>query len=770
MRAPLHPQESQRLEALRETGALDTSDNPLHNAVVQLAADLCGVPIAAISLIDSDRQYFPAITGLGCRATPRDLAFCAHTILQNVPLVVNDATKDARFADNALVTDAPGIRFYAGVPLKTAENLPIGALCVIDTEPRELTDRQLSSLHTLGGFVAAHLELARRSNQLIAQQSLNTMVIDNAIDYAMITLDVDGLITSWNAGALRLKGFSAQEVIGQPYSCLFSDADVQQRLPETILAQAAAAGRCECIGWRRRKDGSEFHIVGSLSAALDQAGRLKGYVNITRDNTLAWQTAEQLDRRTSELALANDLLTIHTDDLQAQAGKLADARRAADEANRSKSEFLANMSHEIRTPMTAILGFTELLANHDDADADGHKRVEYIDTIKRNGDNLLTIINDILDISKIEAGKMSVESIATDPIQIVRDVVTMVGNKARIKGLDFRVDFLSPVPAEIRSDPVRLRQILMNLLGNAIKFTNKGSVTLTVACDVPSQTLRFRVLDTGIGLTQTQISKLFGAFVQADASTTRKFGGTGMGLLISKCLAGMLGGDITVWSEHGQGSTFEVRIGTGDLSATKIVSVEQSRLALADHTVTAETLAGHTLVSQPVVSQPVASQPVNSQPVNSQPVSQQGLPLAGLRVVLAEDGPDNQRLIIFHIRKAGAEITTVDNGRKLVELLTDDGSLDGELLATPPFDIVLSDMQMPELDGYAAVRLLRTKGCTLPIIALTAHTMTGDREKCLNAGCDAYASKPIDRVRLVEACLSAIKLRPRSGSPARIAA
>jgi len=418
---------------------------------------------------------------------------------------------------------------------------------------------------------------------------------------------------------------------------------------------------------------------------------------------------------------------------------LAQAKRQAESASASKSEFLANMSHEIRTPMTAILGFADLLASEGDRGKAPRQRIEYIDTIRRNGEHLLSIINDILDLSKIEAGRMSVERVSTSPAALVHDVLSLMDVKAQSKSLRLTADFLTPIPATIQSDTLRLRQILMNLVGNAIKFTETGSVSIGVRCDLAAGTMRFDVTDTGIGVSPEQVGRLFEAFSQADTSTTRRFGGTGLGLRISKRLAEMLGGDITVASTPGRGSTFTLTIATGPLSGVATTSPDEAR----------------SVVSAPLAADAPAFTPP-PQPAASQPVPPPALPLAGVRILLAEDGPDNQRLICFHLRKAGADVRTVENGRMAVEALTIDGTLDAELSDPLPVDLLLSDMQMPEMDGYTAARLLRAKGCKLPIVALTAHAMSDDRDKCLQAGCDNYATKPIERAALVAVCASAI--------------
>ncbi|MBS0198602.1 MAG: CHASE domain-containing protein [Planctomycetes bacterium] len=398
------------------------------------------------------------------------------------------------------------------------------------------------------------------------------------------------------------------------------------------------------------------------------------------------------------------------------------ARAAAEAANRAKSEFLANMSHEIRTPMTAILGFTDLLVEDGDLSRAPQRRLDAVATIKRNGQHLLEIINDILDVSKIEAGKMTVEAIATDPAQIIGDVVSLMRVRADAKGITLSCNFETMVPRTFRCDPVRLKQILMNLVGNAVKFTELGGVTVSAALvHGESAQLRFSVSDTGVGMTPEQTRLLFRPFTQADETMTRRFGGTGLGLTIAKRLAAMLGGDIGVQSEAGKGSVFTLTVA-------------------AD----AESCAEGNLWT------PCGSETPREE--QSTKVARAVSVITGMRVLLAEDGPDNRRLIAFHLRKAGAEVTTVENGRFAIEAMTVNGECDAPLLEAAPFDLVLMDMQMPEVDGYTATARLRDKGCRVPIVALTAHAMGGDREKCLASGCDDYASKPIDGPSLVELC------------------
>jgi|GEM_PF-1894475 len=427
-------------------------------------------------------------------------------------------------------------------------------------------------------------------------------------------------------------------------------------------------------------------------------------------------SANRLERENKEALVnrANELEAI----VATRTLELQEARVLAESANNSKSEFLANMSHEIRTPMTAILGFADLLEHEQTLSS--NNQMDCVNTIRKNGEHLLAIINDILDISKIEAGKMDVEKIEVNPQGLIQEIDELMKIKADAKGICVHVEYLDTLPKSIQTDPVRLRQILVNLIGNAIKFTEVGTVVIRAGV-VPGAVPIFQVevIDSGIGMSADHVGKLFKAFQQADSSTTRKFGGTGLGLMISKRLAELLGGDITIQSEIGKGSTFSLRIHPGCLKANLLSGKSDS--------------AGFK----------------NSTSERSDPRRQ---PLQGIRILLAEDGPDNQRLISFHLKRAGASVHIAENGRQMVEELSEDGALHGPLATHTRFDLILSDMQMPEMDGYEAVKLLRSKGCELPIIALTAHAMKSDIVKCLDAGCDEYASKPIDKGVLIELC------------------
>jgi PAS domain S-box-containing protein len=803
-RLPPLADEAERLACLRAYAILDTPEEQAFDDLTRLASHLCGTPISTVTLLDADRQWFKSRVGLAARQTARGLAFCDHTIRGPGLMVVPDAAADPRFAANALVTGDPHIRFYAGVPLRVAGGHALGALCVIDTSPRDLTAAQQDALAMLGRQAVAQFEARRALRELAAahdarrraeatrreaadrlaaefaerrqaeaalgeQEALLRQFVEHTpAAVAMFDRDMRYLIASrrW-AADYQLAG---TPILGRSHYDVFPD--LPQRYKD-IHARCLAGGvdadvtEEDCYV---RATGEQVWIKWEVRPWRDAGGAVGGVIMFTEVITQRKQ-AEAALRDAKERAVAEagraEALATRAQALAEQAQALA---AQAEAASRAKTEFLANMSHEIRTPMTAILGYAELLADPDEPPA---ARAAHAVTVRRNGEHLLGIINDILDLSKIEAGMLTIERVAYAPARVVAEVESLTRPRAAEKRVALSVEHRGPVPAAVAGDPLRVRQVLLNLVSNAVKFTDAGSVRVVMSAlrvhpgepagvvasatmspaDGPDQSLarsdwadkvddasspwhlRFDVVDTGIGMTPEQVAGLFRPFAQADGSTTRRYGGTGLGLAISRRLAEAMGGSLTVASRPGVGSTFTFLAEVGP------VSPEPASLEPADTTAEGAARATQVPATPPPGAAPTAR-------LGPPPPTADG-PAAGVttsrgRVLLAEDGADNRRLVTVYLKAAGFAVDTAENGRVAVDLAS------AAAAAGRPYDAVLMDMQMPEVDGYAATAELRARGfAALPVIAFTAHAMAGERGRCAQWGCDDYVSKPIDRAALV---------------------
>jgi two-component system sensor histidine kinase/response regulator len=743
----------------------------------------------------------------------------------------------------------------------------------------------------LTAYVRDLSQLKHTAEKLSQSNSRLQAVLDAATQAAIIATNASGHITLFNRGAERMLGYRAEEVMGDHTLELFLAASElashTQRLTEEFgipfegFAALVERARCQDHEEREwtfvRKNGSSLTVNLAVTVIRDDRGDVSGYLAVATDVT---------SRRRAALALER-------------------AKEAAEAANRAKSDFLANMSHEIRTPMNGILGMTQLAL---DTDLTAEQR-EYLQMVKTSADGLLTVINDILDFSKIEAGKLELDPIDFELRDMLADTVRSLSLRAYAKDLELACHVDANVPEFLVGDPARLRQVLLNLVGNAIKFTERGEVVVHVGLanadgkatqTSPAATLKpggdielhFAVTDTGIGIPPEKLPYIFDAFMQADSSTTRKYGGTGLGLTISGRLVEIMGGRLRAESTPGEGSTFyfSLRLKLQDLSPSRLLprrpldlqglrvlvvddnatnrriledllsswlmkpmAVENARMALAEleaaakadapfplvlldahmpgedgftlaSEIRARTLLGapglvllssasrvgdrerceklciHQRLTKPVKpsdllnailcaletqgqSESVAAAPpvppslpspsgreansngsANGVPVaRSKGETKSALPNGGLRVLLAEDNLVNQRLIWAVLEKQGHRISTVANGAAAVRAVQQEA-----------FDVVLMDVQMPEMNGLEATRAIRAweqqQGGHVPIIAMSAHAMKGAREDCLEAGMDEYLSKPLQMpevLRTIAEVTKSGKEKPAAARPAR---
>ncbi|MCI0652275.1 MAG: ATP-binding protein [Planctomycetes bacterium] len=599
------------------------------------------------------------------------------------PLDFQVSTGAARASEEGLIVSRSGkatIISFSTNPITTAENL----------------SGTLLSFHDIGDRKGAEAALCESEHRL-------RLFVEHA-PAAIAMFDLNMRYLSVSKRWILDYHLDGQELIGRTHYEVFPE--IPERWKE-IHRRCLAGASEEC--------------------ERDRFERADGRVEWLRWQVLPWRGA---DGTVQGIVMFTELITqrIAADE------ELARAKVAAEAASRAKSEFLANMSHEIRTPLTALLGYADLLAGDD---LPAVVRLDHIRTIQRNGQHLLALINDILDLSKVEAGQMTLERVPCSPAQVIADVADLMRERANAKGLAFSVQYCDSIPHTIVTDPTRFRQILMNLVGNAIKFTESGEVRISVAIEESECTdsiglvrlLRLEIADTGIGMKDEQVAMLFHPFTQADSSVSRRFGGTGLGLAVSAKLAKLLHGSIRVQSTPGRGSLFTLDLTIEE--PQRAGSSHDSRVAMAE------------ACMESVV--PAAVDEAGERA------------LANARVLVAEDALDNQRLIAFHLRRAGAVVSVADNGRMARDMALA-GAAAGE-----PFSMIFMDMQMPEMDGYSATRELRQSGYTGPIIALTAHAMAEDRMRCLEAGCSGYATKPIQASALLQIarnCLRAAVAAP----------
>jgi len=676
--------EADRLEALRSCAIMDTQPEADFDDLVAVASVIADAPQACIAFVDETRWWVKAWVGQMARELPRNAVLGKELIVTAEPLVVDDVRADPRFALHPALETDPHLRFYAALPLVLDGCLAVGVLCLADRKPRVLRPGQLAALQRVARQVVRLVSFRRHATTLAeAHEALAIgeaqyrLLADTATD-AIVTVDDNGRVLFANPAVERLFGYTPQEMVGEPLSMLAPERD---RPRHQAVFDGVRAGRYQVsVSAARvaglRKDGREIAL--ELSCGEGRVGHQRFFTGILRDVS---------DRHAAEQGLI-------------------EAREQAIEGSRLKSEFLASMSHEIRTPMNGVTGMLELLLEEQLTEQQ-RKRVS---VALSSAQALLTIINDILDLSKIEAGKLDLVPEWTDVRALVDDVVGLLRPLAAEKGLQVESSCGADVPARVLADGGRLRQVLLNLAGNAVKFTDEGRVAIAVTIVSATRDrvrLQCSVADTGIGIPVDQIPLVFEKFTQLEAAAARRSNGTGLGLSICRKLIDLMGGTIQVSSQPGRGSRFWFDI--------EVPSVSQEQR----------------------MAPPVA-------PQASADVSR----ARGARVLLVEDNPVNRQFALAVLKSVGAVVAVAVDGSEAVRMASE-----------AEHDLILMDCQMPVMDGYEATRRIRAAGNTTPVIALTANAMEGDRDRCAAAGMDDYLAKPI-RPDTLRAAVAAKARRP----------
>ncbi len=553
-----------------------------------------------------------------------------------------------------------------------------------DIEDFKRAENEIRALNkALEQRVLEHTEALGTSE--ISFQSL----IKSVKDYAIIMLDPLGRVSTWNEGAESITGYTEQEILGKEFACFYTEEDRNAGHPAEGLSCAIETGQFTGEGWRVSKGGSQFWASVSITKICNPDGSLRGFSKITRDISDSKRSEELLLKNSIELAAANASLSIET--------------KRAEEANRAKSDFLAAMSHEIRTPMNAILGMADLLW---ESDLNTEQR-RFVEVFRRAGNNLLTLINDILDFSKIESGHFELEQISFDLQDLFDRTVELVEPKARAKGLELSATLSPKLHTSLIGDPMRLQQVFLNLLGNAVKFTEKGRISLFAEpAGLEDGRISISVSDTGTGIPREKLATIFDDFTQADSSITRKFGGTGLGLAICKRLVARMGGELVVTSELGKGSTFA--------------------------------FTGH----------------FEPAPQSARAVSRASEDFHGKRVLIVDDDEINRLIICRTLHSWGLTTSDFENAKRGIDELA------AAMVTGNPYSLVLLDSRMAGVDGFETSEQIKDLAPEIPLIILTSESHPGDATRCEPNGIVGYAVKPVKRADLLRLICIALGTGP----------
>ena len=673
-----------RLAELERTGLLDSASEEAYDRLTKIATQSLGAPVSLVSLVAGDRQFFKSACGLpeelgGIRETPLSHSTCKHVVASGAPLIVGDMHEHPLLKDTLAVSEL-GVRAYLGYPLFSGPGVVIGSFCVIDMKPRVWTDREAGLVEDLAAVVSAEIAM-RIERNLAAETAVRLELLLNSAGEGIYGIDRQGNCTFCNDECLDLLGYeSRSELLGKNIHTLIHHTHADgTEFPEE-----------SCPIFRGLHDGGDTHVSGEIFWKKDGTQVPVEYRSspVVVDNEVTGAVvlfADVTNRLANERKLAEAL----------EVAELA--KRKAERADKEKSRFLANMSHEIRTPMNAVIGFTELLDPH----VSNPKAQRYLEVIRTSGSSLLNLINDILDLSKIESAVMDLNPVPTDIRELVNRVQLLLSQTARDKGLELRVEVDPEVPQTVVVDVDRTRQVLVNLVGNAVKFTESGSISLDVSISDEVEegrcALTFRVKDTGIGIAEADLNHIFKPFHQGSGAANVKEPGTGLGLSISRSIVRLCGGDLTVESNLGKGSVFTavlpgLVIGRQSLeSDTKVRRVDFDDFEPAD-------------------------------------------------ILIVDDNMLNRELLAEYFDGSDHQITFANNGEEAVQLAR-------HMKPT----LILMDIRMPGMSGTEARDILASEEehSKIPVVAVTASSMIG-QEGRIRKTFSGYLRKPVRPQELYE--------------------